>query len=479
MKKIKKLFEKNDLIKIALIAFIVTVVLTWIIPYNYYANGAFEGNTLGRHGIVDIALSGYYGLNFFLQQILVVLCTGIFYGVISKTKGYQELTNKIARRFRNKTKLFAIISSLFVAAFTTLSTQTFVVLIFLPFIISIASKLKLDKITTFAISFGSLILSILGATYGTEGLIYFVQYLNYYSAVDLDLEIAIRFGVLAIAYLIFTVFTILHMRKVEKATNTEEVAEDLFSAEVSAKTKTKTWPMALAFYLLLILAVLGYINWSDNFGITIFDEFHEWLIGLKISKYPVISYILGSNAKAFGTWELYAITAVMGVILLFVSLISRVKLDDFIDNAIDGIKNVIKPLIVYTLINMVFAVIYVSPFTTAITSWLMSLNDNVFNPFIVALTAAINSLFHIDFGFTGYVVGELLTTTYAADFNIVYVIYVTITGLMAFIAPTSVILMIGLSYLNIPYKKWLKYIWKFFLIALVLLLILFSIMAYL
>ena len=28
------------------------------------------------------------------------------------------------------------------------------------------------------------------------------------------------------------------------------------------------------------------------------------------------------------------------------------------------------------------------------------------------------------------------------------------------VGPTSVMLIFGLSYLNIPYKEWLKYIWR-------------------
>ena len=36
-------------------------------------------------------------------------------------------------------------------------------------------------------------------------------------------------------------------------------------------------------------------------------------------------------------------------------------------------------------------------------------------------------------------------------------------SIAAFIVPTSYILMLSLTYLDIPYTKWLKYIWKFLL----------------
>ncbi len=48
-------------------------------------------------------------------------------------------------------------------------------------------------------------------------------------------------------------------------------------------------------------------------------------------------------------------------------------------------------------------------------------------------------------------------------------------GLVSFITPTSLFLIAGLSYLNISYKEWLKYIWKLllqiFVIALVIIII--------
>ena len=245
--------------------------------------------------------------------------------------------------------------------------------------------------------------------------------------------------------------------------------------------KIKTWPIAICFYAILIFLILGFVNWS-NFGITAFTDFHTWLTELSIDagekSYTIVSYILGTFATAFGNWEPYVIVAVLGISLIIIALANRVSLDEFIDNAIDGIKRVIKPLIVYSLVSIVFSFVYYSPFTTTIGKWLLGLtSDNSFNPFITALSAGITSIFNLDFGYTAYSLGKVLIT-FKNNINIIYVIYITITGLMAFITPTSAILMLGLSYMDVPYKKWMKHIWKFFLIMLALLLILFAVMAY-
>ena len=49
-------------------------------------------------------------------------------------------------------------------------------------------------------------------------------------------------------------------------------------------------------------------------------------------------------------------------------------------------------------------------------------------------------------------------------------------GLATLIAPTSVILLVTLSYLHIPYGKWLKSNWKLIVELLVLLLAIFLIL---
>ena len=47
---------------------------------------------------------------------------------------------------------------------------------------------------------------------------------------------------------------------------------------------------------------------------------------------------------------------------------------------------------------------------------------------------------------------------------IVSLMFQTMYGLVMLIAPTSIFLIAGLSYLQIPYKEWVKYIYKFLLI---------------
>ncbi len=477
MKKIKSMFEKHDLLKIVLLAVLVTIVLTWLIPTGTISGGTYTNVGYARQGLVDIMLSGVYSANFFIQQLIFIVFIGIFYGILTHISGYKALISRIANKLKGKEKAYVLFSSFVITLLTSFLSQTYVILIFIPFFINIANKINLDKLTTYLCTFGSMILGILGATYGTEGFVYFINYLNYYQVVSITEEIGIRFGILVLAYILFNFFTIRHMNKQKSNKKEYEKVEDLFLVEEEKSKNIKIWPMVAFLSLIVIFTILGYVNWKDCFNIDVFNNFHTWLTELTVGDYSIISYIIGKNATAFGTWDLYVITVIMAIVLLLVGIVYSIKIDDAIENAIEGLKKLIKPLCLLLLIYIVFVFVYWSPFTVTICNWITRL-ANGFNPFLATISATIASLFHIDFGYTGYVLGDILTTTYGSSFNVGMLIYVAMNGLVQFIAPTSAILLIGLSYMNLSYKKWIMYIWKFVCAMLILLLLIFALLTY-
>ena len=71
----------------------------------------------------------------------------------------------------------------------------------------------------------------------------------------------------------------------------------------------------------------------------------------------------------------------------------------------------------------------------------------------------LGSVFHVDILYVAnYVVPQIV----AKDANPILVSIMTqsIYGVTMFIAPTSAFLVFGLTYLNVPYKEWVKKSWK-------------------
>ncbi len=471
----KKFFEKHDLTKLILISIAFVVVLTWILQSGSYDSGSVVGS-MTRTGVADIFLGGMTSVSFFLQQILFVLLVGAFYGILAKTNGYKKLVETIAEKLKGKEIFFVVGASVVLAGLTSIVTNVFVMLLLVPFIIHILHKMNLDKLTIFATTFGSILIGVIGATYGTEGLTSFTYYLKLYGIATINNDLLVRGGILLLAIVLFNFLNITHVKKVLKSNNKEESVE-VFKLEASKGKNTKMIPTIIGLVIVLVFIVLGFVDWQADFQITAFQEFHTWLTGLSIGEdYTVLSYILGSNAEVLGSWQLYHMTAIMGLVVLILAIISRLRLDDIIEGFVDGIKNMIKPVLILALLYMVFVFMYWSPIVPTIVNWFLGKS---FNPFLSTLAAAIAGFFHVDVGYTGYVLGGLITTYEGEAFNIAILIYTTIHGLVSMIVPTSALLMLGLSYCEVPFKKWFGYIWKFLLGMLICLMVIFTLLTYL
>jgi len=462
----KKLFKENDLVKFVTLAILVTLILTWIIPGGSFSGTTYTEAGLTRIGLSEASLTSVYSVSFFLQQIAFVLVLGAFYGVITLTNGYKELVTKCAKFVKGKEIPVVLVVSLLIAVYTSIASQVFAALIFVPFIITVLLRANLDKKTAFVATFGSIFIGMIGATYGTEGFYYF----NYYMGTDLTTNVKMRFAILAIAYVLFSVFNVLNVKKVLAGKKVDEVSADKFAVEKTTKKKIKVWPIVLLLAVVAVYAVLGYVRWEEQFEITCFTKFHTWLTGLKVGEHTVISYILG-GALAFGTWELYSIFSVLLVVTLLAVIIYRISLDEIIDGISNGLAKMSKPTMLMILGYSIFVIVYWSPIVPTITNWIV--NDK-FNPLLTTIASFISSIFVADFGYVGYSIGSFLTSAYADNMKQVLVIYPAMHGFVQMIAPTSVILLAGLSYTGISYKEWLKHIWKFIVALLLVLVIVFA-----
>ena len=167
--------KHSDLFKWLLIAIFVTFCLTWIIPYGYFSNATFAEYGMNRLGLIDIPTTLYYGAYFGLSTLIYLFILGGFYGVLSKTKSYQVLVKNIAKHLKGKELLFMVITSSLLIVLSSFVKNTFAILVFVPFLITILLNMKVDKLTTFAVTFGSILAGVVGCTYGSDGL-YFINH---------------------------------------------------------------------------------------------------------------------------------------------------------------------------------------------------------------------------------------------------------------------------------------------------------------
>lgn len=483
---IAKVRNRYDIFKIVSLVILATGLLTWVIPVGQFTGSDMYVGELSRLGIANLFITGVYSLSTVLNEIVFLLVLGGFYAVLSSINAYKNLVGSVAKKCEGKEIVFILITSLLFAGLASITSQIYPLLVFVPFVISIILNMKLDKITAFCTSFGSILVGTLGATYSS----YVYGYINSYFGVDFNAEIITKVAIFVLTFVLFNFFNILHVKSIrnnKKSKNNKEVMaeEDRFSVVVEDKkaksSKTPVWPLVTILVFVLAFLVLGYIGWTDSFNINVFTKFHDWLLGIKVGGHPIFQYILGASdlgvVTAFGTWQLFNMAIVLIVISLIIALAYGVSLNDLISKYIEGAKKMSRICLIVVLVNVCFVIMNIYPVMPTVMDAIMSLTKH-FNIYLASLASLITSIFNVNLGFTAYTVGPYFASMAGKYTALSAIISNSMYGFAGFFAPTSAMLMIGLAYLNIPYKSWMKYIWRFLLGLLVGLMIIFSIVRY-
>ncbi len=465
--------KEHVLVKSIISTTLIAILLTWLLPYGAFSGNVYAEYGMGRIGLNDIPTVIYYAVYFALDKLMYLFVLGGFYGVLSLTKGYQKLVTSIAKKLESNKMTVVIVSMVIFALLTTLLTNSLAVLFFVPFIISIMSKMKVDKLSSFIATFGGILVGLMAAPWGTEGLTWF----NYYVGTTITNGFKLRLIITAISLLLFIVFVVIRSKKLDKKDAASSLTEDTFEV-ASLEEKTKKAPIVILLAICAIVILLGYIDWKGTLGIEVFSKFHEWLVGLTIGENTTIfAYILGSSAKMLGSWDIATLVAFTLVMSIIVGLVYRIKLSDFLTAFGNGMQKMLKPVAIYVAVFTAFVVMYMTPIMPTIANWFYGLTEG-FNLFTTSLMAFIASIFQTDLGYTGYALGAYLTSTFADKLDLVHTIHIAMYGMVQLILPTSGLLVLGLAYTKVEYKTWLKFIWKFAVAMLIILMIIFSIAAF-
>ncbi len=460
--------NKNVIFKVLGIFTLTAFLASWIIPVEEYLSSVTV-HGLNRLGLTDISAIAYYAIDSAQFKLVFLFSLAAFYGVLAKSEAYKNMTTAIASKLENKKLIVAISSTVLFIVLTALIQETFMVFLFIPFVITILSKMKVDKLTALVVTFGAMLVGGIAPIYGTESLI------NWNSTLQILMEggIEYRLIILISALVLYTLFLFLRLKTTTLAENSEVV--DPFEVEES-KTNTNNMPLIIVLALTAILLLLGYIDWQGNFEITIFNDFHNWLITLG-GEEKIFQNILGLSSAPMGSWHLLIGVVVINIVTLIIALLSRLKLDTIVSALESSFKLMLKPAFIVLAIYAVATTASVSLFANGITFWLYELGTS-FNPNLSVISAIFTSVFYVELGLVAQVVSPYITTLYADSLGLVSVLYTSMYGFVQLFAPTSVLLLIGLFYTKVDYKAWLKYIWIFLLGIFAVIIVLQNVVAY-
>ena len=216
-------------------------------------------------------------------------------------------------------------------------------------------------------------------------------------------------------------------------------------------------------------------NWYYAFGIEVFSDLHEAVMGIEIKDFPIFEHLL-SGITELGYWSNIEFAGAMIIAAGIIAWIYRLSLNEFIESFAEGVKKWLPTACLAALASVILSILYQASYSgtgtlvDTVNAKVFELTDG-FNVLTTGFASLFGSFFFNDLYYLLANISTYLSSFDAAALSNAGFLVQSIYGIGMLIFPTSVVLIAGLSFFNVSYKQWMKYIWKFALIALLLVLL--------
>ncbi len=461
--------KKNNLWKAIIICFLAFVVLSWVLPTGTYSSGTFVKGEVTPLGFFDIfrypiitATTSAFGLT-----AIVILLIGGFYGVLIQTGAYASIIHGITVQWKEKGHIFLTITILVFAVLSSLTGLTLPLFVMVPFFVAIILKLGYHKIIALLSTVGAILVGNMGSTYGFN----INGYLSFFFETGIHDTIATRIlfflvitSVLIGFVLLLSEKTKVVVKKDKNHSKKEETVLEIPLYENQVDKKKSAVPMVVIAIAMMIIICVGMYNWETGFQIDVFNNMYQSITTFEISGYPIFKNVIGS-VDPIGYWTNYEFAIVLFLATMLIAWIYNVKGQEKWQAFLSGVKQMV-PVAIYTVAASILFLLMNTGATCfgTIANFFITMTKG-FNVFSFSALTAIGGIFFYDFPFLVNALYNPITSLYT-NYNFIGMLMQMVHGLVMLIAPTSVILVAGLRYLNISYTEWLKNIWKYLLLAL-------------
>ena len=508
----------RKLLSVLWISFLIFFTLSWIIPVGTYSGGKLTTNGISPVGFVDLFNKPVSAFVTFALYGVTFATIGGLYGVIEKTGALEKVTSRWAKRYDEKGNKFLILT---VVLFTVLSSFTGLVIplfVLVPLFAATLLKLNYKKVTVLAATVGSLIVGDMASTYGFN----ISGYTKNLLSLDMNDNIWTKLILLVLLICLFS-YTLISSSKREKVkehkvesskdeliekketkkaivkeekkevkkaktsksnkntkngskkSNTKALAVIKPVKKVSDSSSISGKAMLVLIVLMLIISFVGMYNWYYSFGISLFNDMHEAIMGVKIKDFSVFGSLLG-GVNQFGYWSNIDFVILIVITSMIIGKIYKLSFNDYLEGFIAGVKKWAPTAIYTTLASIILVMLYQALQTGAgtlvdtINGSLFGLVDG-FNSVVTGVSAFVSGFFFNDLYYLLADLSGFVTGFDASSISIAGLIIQSVYGVAMMIFPTSAILIAGLSYFDVSYKEWFKFIWRFVLIAFLLILL--------
>ena len=252
---------------------------------------------------------------------------------------------------------------------------------------------------------------------------------------------------------------------------------DSYLIPTEEEGKHSTWALIAAFALLFVILIVAFIPWNSVFGLSFMEDAMKAVYGFKVFGFELFSKLAGTNNQfpPFGSWTISDMIFTIGLFSVLLVVIYRVKIDDVIDGALEGMKKALVPAIISVLVYVALVLNVSNSYQVTVYKFFLDITGD-FNVFTTAVTTFLSALFNYDPYYAFQLIVPYISgiTENAEAYDMIAIISQSMQGFAMLVAPTSLILMGTLAYLKVSYVDWLKNTWKFLLELLVVFLVIFT-----
>lgn len=511
---------KRNLLKVIGISFLVFFVLSWVIPTGTYSSGKLTTASISPVGLVDLFNKPISAFVTFALYGVVFAVIGGFYGVLEKAGILERVTSNFASSFKGRENKFLILTIILFSILSSLSGLIIPLFVLVPLFAATLFKLNYKKVTVLASTVGAIMVGSIGSTLGFN----ISGYTKNILSLEMDNLIVIRVILLVLLTVLLCITILISSKKdrdkkevkeaqdnddkktiVKKAVNSSSVKKTNNSSSAkkttnsskknvkkTTKKKTNTKNMAISksvkkvsdkkvkslvpFWIILVLmfiiTVIGMYNWYYSFGIDVFNNLHESIMKVKVSDFEIFKNLLGGVSQ-LGYWSNIEFSALLIFTSFIIALVYRMSINEYVESFIAGMKKWIPTSIYVCLANVVLVVLYqamqygTGTLVETINGTLFGLTDG-FNPIITGISAFVGSFFYNDLYYLLSSMSSFTSGFSKADLKVAGVIIQSMYACAMLILPVSTTLIAGLSMFDVKFGKWIKYIWKFALLAILI-----------
>ncbi|CAH2211788.1 YfcC family protein [Tepidibacter aestuarii] len=464
-----KKFKMPSAYTILFAIIIFVAILTWIVPagkYDYTAEntpipGSYHLVDPTPQGLTDVALApinGFYGA---VDVALFVIVIGGFLGVVMKTGAIDAGIARVVHKLQGREKIMIPFLMILFGLGGTSFGMAEETIAFYPLLIPVFIAAGYDTLTAVGVILLGAGMGVLGSTVNP----FATGIASGFAGISLGTGIGLRLFILVIGEIVAIIYVMRYAAKV-KADPSKSLVYNMYEDNKKhflAQDNESDFP-ELNSKRKLVLALF-----SLTFAIMI---------------YGVIPFS-DINITAVPTWGWWfgELTSLFLVSSIVIGLIYGMDEDELISSFVAGARDLLGVALIVGLSRGITVVMNAGNMTDTV----LSLGEEALSGLGSSVFAVLTYLFYIPMSFlipstSGLATLSMPIMAPLGDFagvsrDLVITAYQSASGTVNLLTPTSAVVMGGLAIARVPYNTWLKFVLKFMVVVVVMIMAILGISA--